>query len=199
MKRGRNASFRRIRRGLLLSLPAALLPRSLAAQEDVAVPVPLQMELLVKVASYDKNLPARAATAARVLILVKAGDPQSSHVAQTAKLALQGKTLNRLAVEASELVFSDGASVAQSVREKGAAILYAAPGFDPNDMQSVARSLRGVSVLSVGSLARFVETGVVLGFDLVGGKPKLIVHLRRARDQGVDLSSQVLKLAKVIE
>jgi hypothetical protein len=199
MKADRQASFRRIRRGLLLGLPAAFLPRSLAAQEDVAVPVPLQMELLVKVASYDKNLPARAATAARVLILIKSGDPQSSHVAQTAKLALQGKTLNRLTVEASELVWSDGASMAQSVKEKSAAILYAAPGFDPNEMQSVAKSLRGVSVLSAGSLARFVETGVVLGFDLVGGKPKLIVHLKRARDQGVDLSSQVLKLAKVIE
>jgi hypothetical protein len=199
MKGARRASFRRIRRGLLLTLPTALLPRSLAAQVVVAVPVPLQMELLVKVASYDKNLPARAAVAARVLILVKSGDPQSSHVAQTAKLALQGKTLNRLAVETSEVVFSDGPGVAQSIKEKGAAILYAAPGFDPNDMQSVARSLRGVSVLSAGSLARFVETGMVLGFDLVGGKPKLLVHLRRARDQGVDLSSQVLKLAKVIE
>jgi hypothetical protein len=40
---------------------------------------------------------------------------------------------------------------------------------------------------------------VVLGFDLVGGKPKLVVHLRRAREQAVELSSQVLKLAKVIE
>jgi len=195
----RRAHFRCVRRALVLSLPVALTPGSLLAEEDVAVPVPLQMELLLKVASYDKNLPARAATAARILILVKAGDPQSSHVAQTAKLALQGKTLNRLTVEATELVFNDAAGVAQAVKDKGAAVLYAAPGFEPGEMQSVAKGLRGVSVLSVGSLSRFVETGVVLGFDPVGGKPKLIVHLRRAREQSVDLSSQVLKLAKVIE
>jgi len=195
----RRAHFLRVRRSLLLALPAALAPASVLGQEDVAVPVPLQMDLLIKVASYDKNLPVRAATAARVLILVKGGDALSSLVAQTAKLALQGKTLNRLTVEPSELQWSDAAVVAQSVKDKGAAILYAAPGFDPGEMRSIARSLRGVSVLSAGSLSRFVETGVVLGFDLVGGKPKLIVHLQRARDQRVDLSSQVLKLAKVIE
>jgi hypothetical protein len=35
--------------------------------------------------------------------------------------------------------------------------------------------------------------------DLAGGKPKLIVHLPRARQQHVDLSSNVLKLTRVIE
>jgi hypothetical protein len=63
----------------------------------------------------------------------------------------------------------------------------------------MARALDGVSVLSSGALARFAQHGVVLSFDLVGGKPKLLVHLGRARRQKVDLSAQVLKLVKVIE
>jgi len=188
-----------VRRSLLLGLPLLFAPARLLADEDVAVPVPLHMELLLKVAGYDKQLATRAASNARVLVLVKAGNPQASQVAQTAKLALQGKLLNRLAVEPLELSFSDATALAQMVKEKGVAILYATPGFSPAEMQSVARGLRGVSILSAGALSRFVETGVVLGFDLVGGKPKLIVHLRRAREQSVELSSQVLKLAKVIE
>jgi hypothetical protein len=181
VKDGEPSTFRRIRRGLLVGLPLLFAPRRLLAEDEVSVPVPLQMELLLKVAGYDKNLPARAANAARVLLLVKGGDAQASHVAQTAKLALQGKTLNHLGVETYELVWSDGGSVAQTVKEKSVAILYATPGFTPAEMQGVAKGLRGVSVLSAGSLPRFVESGVVLGFDLVGGKPKLVVHLRRAR------------------
>lgn len=199
MKRPEGTAFQRARRSLLLGLPLLLVPRRSLAEDDVSVPVPLQMELLIKVAGYDKNLSARAASAARVLLLLKAGDVQASHVAQTAKLALQGKTLNHLGIETSELVWSDGSAVAQTVKEKSVAILYATPGFTPAEMQGIARGLRGVSVLSAGSLPRFVESGVVLGFDLVGGKPKLVVHLRRAREQAVELSSQVLKLAKVIE
>jgi hypothetical protein len=192
-------AFSRARRGLLVALPVLLLPGRLLADEEVAVPVPLQMELLLKVAGYDKHLPARAASAARVLILIKAGSPQASQVAQTARLALQGKTLNRLAVEVLELSYGEPGAVAQAVKDKRVAIVDATPGFNPNELSNVARVLRGLSVLSVGALSRFVETGVVLGFDLVGGKPKLVVHLRRAREQSVELSSQVLKLAKVIE
>jgi len=122
-------SFRRVRRSLLLGLPLLFAPARLLADEDVAVPVPLQVELLLKVAGYDKQLATRATSHARVLILVKAGNPQASQVAQTAKLALQGKTLNRLTVEPLELSFNDATAVAQTVKEKGVAILYATPGF----------------------------------------------------------------------
>lgn len=40
---------------------------------------------------------------------------------------------------------------------------------------------------------------MVLGFDLAGGKPKLIVNLGRARRERVELSSSVLELVRVIE
>lgn len=39
----------------------------------------------------------------------------------------------------------------------------------------------------------------MLGFDLAGGKPKLIVNLGRARRERVELSSSVLELVRVIE
>ena len=54
-------------------------------------------------------------------------------------------------------------------------------------------------MLSAGALAKYTERGTVLGFDLVGGKPKLLVHLTRAKRQQVELSSAVLKLMRVIE
>jgi hypothetical protein len=176
-----------------------VVPRTLLAEEDVAVPVQLQMELLVKVAGYDKNLPARARGVVRVLVLTRRDNAQSSHVGQQAVRALAGKSVKELPLEVSELPWTDALAVARAVKERGVAILYAAPGFSVAEMQALAKALDGVSVLSAGALARFVETGVVVCFDLVGGKPKLLIHLRRAREQGVDLSSQVLKLARVIE
>jgi hypothetical protein len=174
-------------------------PRTLFAEEDVAVPVPLQMELLLKVAGYDKNLPARARGVVRVLVLLRRGNAQSGYVGQQALRALGGKSLKGLPVEGSDATFADGPELTRLVRERGISVLYAAPGFAGSDLPSIAKALGGVSVLSAGALARFVEDGVVLSFDLVGGKPKLLIHLRRAREQGVELSSQVLKLAKVIE
>jgi hypothetical protein len=190
---------RSVLRSALASAAVLLAPRGLFAEEEVGVPVQLQMELLVKVAGYDKNLPARARGVVRVLLLTRRDDAQSKNVAQQAARALSGKSVKNFPVEVSEQVYADGASLAKAVKERGIAIMYATPGFAPGDMQNIGKALGGVSVLSAGALARFVENGVAVCFDLVGGKPKLLIHLRRAREQGVDLSSQVLKLARVIE
>lgn len=183
--------------GVLLAL--LLLVGPSGAEEDVAVPLTLQMELLLKVAAYDKNLPARARDTVEVLVLTKAGDAQSDHVATQAHHALEGKRLADRPIHVSIEPLVDGARTAKRVRELRAAIVYAAPGFSDDDMAALGRSLSGVDVLSAGALARFVQTGVVVAFDLVSGKPKLLVHIKRARNQNVDLSSKVLKLAKVVE
>jgi hypothetical protein len=190
---------RRVLRISLLALALALTPRSLLADDEVAVPVPLQMDLLVKVAGYDKNLPARARDLVRILILTKSDSGKSSQVAQQAARALAGKTVANRPLEIVLQAYSDGAALARHIHERGIAIVYAAPGFGQTELDDIAKALAGVSVLSSGAVARFVQNGVVLGFDLVSGKPKLLVHLKRAREQNVDLSSQVLKFVKVVE
>jgi hypothetical protein len=182
---------------LAVSLP--LWPPQALADEEVAVPVPLQMELLVKVAGYDKNLPARARDVVRILILTKGDGGQSSQVAQQAARALTGKTVANRSIEVMTVAYTDGEALSKRIKERGIAIVYATPGFAQSDLEAMAKALSGANVLSAGAVARFVQNGVVLGFDLVSGKPKLLVHLRRAKEQNVDLSSQVLKFVKVIE
>jgi hypothetical protein len=190
---------RSVIRAALGALLLELAPRRVLAADDVAVPVPLQMELLLKVAGYDRNLPARARGMVRLMILTKRDDSLSRNVGEQAARALSGKDVKGMPTEIVTQTFSDGNALAERVRAGRVSILYAAPGFGPRELLTIARSLSGLSVLSSGALAHFVDTGVALGFDLVGGKPKLLVNVRRAREQGVDLSSQVLKLAKVIE
>jgi len=52
-------------------------------------------------------------------------------------------------------------------------------------------------VLSVGAVARYVQRGITLSFDLVDGKPKLLLGLGAANKQGVSLSGNVLTLMTV--
>ena len=39
--------------------------------------------------------------------------------------------------------------------------------------------------------------GMVLGFDLVSGRPKLLIHVAQARKQNVSFPGSVLSLMKV--
>jgi YfiR/HmsC-like len=172
----------------------------LSLAEEAPVPISLQVELLLKVAAYDKNLPQRAAGRLRLTILVKKDDPDSARSAAQARSSLS-KTSDVLGLplESNSVSHSDAPALAQLVRSTNVGVLYLMPGFVESELVAIAQACAGLSVLSVGALARYAEQGTVLALDLVGGKPKLIVHLARAKRQHVDLSSNVLKLMRVIE
>jgi hypothetical protein len=168
--------------------------------DDVVVPISLQMDLMLKVASYDKNLAERAGGALRITVLLDPGNPDSVRSgAQALKALSAADDVAGLPVELSSTPYVDAPALARLVRERHVSILYVTLGFSELDVDAMAHALDGVSVLSVGALGKYASRGVVLGFDLVGGKPKLIVNLGLAKRQRVELSSAVLKLMRVVE
>jgi hypothetical protein len=183
----------------VLALAVAGLPvRGLA--EDVSVPIPLQMELLLKVASYDKNLKERAGERLRVAVLLRQEDADSGRsAAQALGVLSEAEEVSGLPVDRVSTTYTSAPTLARIIREGKVAILYVTPGFEEGEIEAIARALDGVSVLSAGALAKYTPQGMVLGFDLAGGKPKLIVNLERAKRQRVELSSSVLKLVTVVE
>jgi hypothetical protein len=171
-----------------------------ALAEEVAVPVALQAELLVKVAAYDKNLKPRAGDKVKVAIVLKANEGDSERIAAQMKKALGGKDrIAGLPLEVSSVKFVDAAALAKHVKSKKITIAYFTSGFSANEIKSIATALEGANVLSAGAVAKYVPNRMVLGFDLVSGKPRLLVHLPQAKRQNVDLSSSVLKLMKVYQ
>jgi hypothetical protein len=74
--------------------------------------------------------------------------------------------------------------------------VYLTPGFD-DDVPRIGASLRGVDVLSLGAVPDYVSQGVVLGFDLESGKPKILINLDQAKQQNVSFPADVLRLMKV--
>lgn len=186
-------------RRLLLALAALLVTRR-AGAEEVSVPVSLQIDLLLKVASYDKNLRRRAGDRVLVAVLVNPRDADSGRVGAQALAALaEASEVDGLPVMPLSVEYTDSASLSRLADESHVAVLYVTPGFTPVELDGIAQAFDGKSVLSAGALAKYTERGTVLGFDLVGGKPKLLVHLARAKRQKVELSSAVLKLMRVIE
>ena len=58
-------------------------------------------------------------------------------------------------------------------------IVYLASGLT-HQIPTIRSALEGVDVLTVGAVPEYVDLGVILGFDVLSAKPKLLVNLEPA-------------------
>jgi uncharacterized protein DUF4154 len=167
--------------------------------EEAILPIAIQVELLVKVASYDRNFQARAGERAKVFIFTKPGNGDSARVAAQVEAGLARAPLIG-GVPHDEVVtaYRGAAELADLCRTQSAAIVFFGPGFR-EDVPAIREALDGVDVLSVSAIPEYVEAGIVLGFDVAAGKPELLVNLPQARRQKVALRADVLRLMKVFQ
>jgi YfiR/HmsC-like len=170
-----------------------------ARGEEVGVPERLQAELVAKMATYDRGFLARAGDRAHVVIIDKPDDADSARAATHLESAFRAlPDVGGLPHDEAVVAWSGASALPGLVSARHAAIVYFTPGF-ASDVGEIRAALDGVDVLSVSAVAEYVPRGIVLGFDLVSGKPKLLVNLGQARKQHVAFMAEVLKLARVYE
>lgn len=186
------------RRALLALGFGACLATVTRSASAVVVPISLQVQLLAKVASYDRNLATRAGGNFVTLIVKKDGDPESTSSADHALHAFGG--IDRVAgLPHSEAVIAyEGASaLLAACTSKRASLVFLMPGLS-NEIDAVREALAKASLITASAVPTDVPKGVVIGVDQVSGKPKLLVNLPVALQQRVDFSGELLRIATVI-
>jgi hypothetical protein len=173
------------------------LDRKAQAAEALAVPVALQAQLLSQVASYQRGFGNGAATA-KLIILIRKGNADSERTGIQMQNAVKsiGK-LGGLSAETSIATMTDMKGFMGDVTRERPAAIYVATGFE-SEISSIRDSLGTQSILTVSAMPSDVDRGIVLGFDLIASRPKLVINLGQARKQSLDFSAQLLRIAKVI-
>ena len=195
--RSASKRFARIVAAFICLLIALASDRGLA--EEAVLPIAIQVELLVKVASYDRNFQQRAGDRAKVLIFTKPGNGDSARVAAQVEAGLgRAPLIGGLPHDEVVTPYHSAAEMAELCRAQRAAIVFFGPGFR-EDITAIREALDGVDVLSVSAIPEYVEAGIVLGFNVASGRPELLVNLPQARRQKVALKSDVLRLMKVFQ
>ena len=132
-----------------------------------------------------------------MLIVVKPGEEAARAAAQL-EAAAAGKPKLAGLPHAEEVVqFSGATALAATCKARSASIIYLAPGFTGAEATAIGQALEGGNVLTASAEPGLVKKGVVLGFDLVGGRAKLLVDLAQAGKQRVSFSAEVLRLVAV--
>lgn len=195
-RKTRSARRSALERYLALTLLLLMLPARSIAQ-SMQVPGGAQAELTAKVAGYDRNFSARAGGKAVILLVAMPGDAESMRAALELKGALSRlPVVGELPHEEQIVTFSSASALADNVRARKAAIVYFGPGFG-KQIPAIRDAFTPLDVLTVGAVPDYVPSGIVLGFDLVSGRPKLLINMPQARKQHVQFPASVLNLMKV--
>jgi|HubBroStandDraft_4_1064222.scaffolds.fasta_scaffold11197_2 hypothetical protein len=179
-------------------LSALLLSAALALADAAAVPASLQAKLTGKLALFDRAFAARAGERARVLVVTRPGDASSTRFADELVGALkQVDAIGGLPHDETTTAYVGAEALAVTVKAQHPAIVYLSSGL-ANEAQAIGAALTGADVLTISAEPEAVARGVVAGFDLVSNQPKIVLNLKQAAIQNVQLTGTVLKLAIVI-
>jgi len=124
---------------------------------------------------------------------------ESQHFASELK-ATFGRmgTIAGLAHEEAVMTWSNASAFAEEARRRQLFAVYLTPGLR-GEIPAIARALEGVQIISVAAVDGYVSGGAILGFELVSGRPRMVLNLPQARKQGVAFRAQVMKLMRIIE
>jgi len=66
------------------------------------------------------------------------------------------------------------------------------------DVRSISQTGRDLGILTLTGVPEYVELGIAIGLDRERGRPRILVNLEAAIAGGADLSSELLKLARMV-
>jgi hypothetical protein len=168
------------------------------AYAEVSVPAKLQAQLIAKIAAFDRNFAARAGGNALILVVYKPGDAESMQLAQQLAAELRGGgDVGGVAKTVEVVAYAGAGALAAACSRRSVAIVYLSGELDA-DASAIANALAGGNVLSVGATGAHAENGAVVGFDLEGGKARIVVNLAAARAQNVALKAELLRLTRIV-
>ncbi|MBL8955743.1 MAG: DUF4154 domain-containing protein [Myxococcaceae bacterium] len=172
---------------------AVLLSAFSAAADDL--PLALQVQLLQKTSAYITSLQPGEGGKVKVLVVYPGEKPSraSETVANTINQAGQ---LGRHPAEAKTAPL---ANLKATLAAEKPQMLWVSPEADDKGVTAVMEAVGSSNIVTVSAVAAHVRQGVILGFDVLEAKPRILVHLKQARAQSVVFLSGLLTHSVIVE
>ncbi|HEY8210596.1 MAG TPA: YfiR family protein [Myxococcaceae bacterium] len=177
---------------LLLAAPAAL-----AAEQEVSMAQ--QAVLLLKILKFDRALEARSGGTATIAVVYLENDPDSEAVRAEILSTLEAATHTvnfPLPVKIVRLPYN-----ASRIEKDLAAIkpvaAYIAPGLEA-EIGALGRATRKQGTLTFTEQEAAVRGGLSIGLIAYQARPAIMINLNASKAEGADLSSDLLRLSKIL-
>jgi len=166
----------------------------------ISVPFEVQVPLVLKALTYDRNLKTRGGDQARIAVLLppKGGRGPADDLA-AALNGLPDRTVNGLPVTFREIVVTDAAALEAGLKDQRWVAVYVMPGFSKDELAQVRRVCEAKRILTVAAAADEIERGMAFAIGAQSGKPQIVVDLAGSKACGSEFDLALLRVARVIQ
>jgi len=169
--------------------------------QEMATPVEIQIPILSRILVFDRQLQERAGDEI-VIGIVYQQRFRASRSAKDEVVAIlddgRVEQINGIPVRYVLVDLEPGIALVDVVRGHEIDLLYVAP-LRAFDIRFITALSRDAKILTYSGVPEYVNQGISVGLDTRGGRPEILVNTVAAAEEGADFSSELLKLARIIE
>jgi hypothetical protein len=167
------------------------------AVEAMPVPAALQVPLLLKILTYDRNFSARTASGLRIAIIFISASAESTRARDEIADALTGLTVKNVPIRHTTLESVSDGQVAATARADQVNIFYLTPGIGAH-LGSLLRIGVERQIITTTGVPAYVDQGVAVGVGIKQDKPYILINLPTSKAVGTEFDASLLRIAKVV-
>lgn len=178
--------------GLSLSLMASL------GTAQAQVPSKVQAAIVYRILKYDKNVIDRSKDTISLVILLEGAAAERKDEIVSGFSSINGQKIESASLKIAAVTIAGPDKLPAAMKAASGNLLYLPQGV------TAATSAAAVAFGKANKVPVFSDDpglstqGAAVCIVLEGGSPKMVINLPASQDQGMALSADVLKLAKVI-
>jgi len=188
---------------LLLYIFTLFLMSNTTIDNYLSIPVRTQIPIFLKILEWDKNIISKEQGNKDFLIgiLYQPKNPISSSIFteiwqfESQKFILKQNN-RRIKFLPLEMNSTDNLENLLKKNLINAVIITPLRAVEISEIVKITQSNK---ILSFGLLSHYTSMGVALSLDIKADRPQILINLSSAKKEGADFSSNLLKLAKIID
>lgn len=182
-----------LRRAGLAAIVLLLLAALPASSLEPSLPADVQAGIIAKLWQLDRNFPQHAP----IMLGVAYQEKYRASFVQAHDLC-DAFTRARLPVQCVLINISPATPIADQFSGRNIDAVYITP-LRAMDVGMLVPILRARRIRTVTAVSEYVDAGVAVGLALRGDHAQIVINLPASRAEGSDFSSQLLKMARVIQ
>lgn len=163
--------------------------------QDIAIPVPLQMELLVKILAFERNHCNPETTKTVVSIVFQGNFRKSLESKVEAYSALTTGSKEQITIKEIDL---DRITLEEALNQQKPQVLLVCP-LRSYPIETISLLSRKQRILSTTLVAEYVRKGLTIGIEVERDRPLILINMDAARLEQANFDSRLLSIARLIK